>query len=209
MFAVALVMTSVLTACGDDDGTDPTSDAPTSAPTSAATREPSQPETGIDVVDRALAAVAAGDSAALTALIQPMSVACTNETGAGGPPKCFNTPGELPEGTVVEVFPYDTCEREWQFDISAFSRRFLPRLGELYAVVRIEQYTEEEPLPVTGYGVIYANKDMELRTAHAMILDHRSVIVASSLCDGAPREFFSKVPLFNGAEVILEGPAFE
>ncbi|MDA0270359.1 MAG: hypothetical protein O2798_09640 [Chloroflexi bacterium] len=85
----------ILSACRDGDG-----------------GRPSQGDSwpavlGVEAVDEALASLRAGDAAALIALVPPMSVACTTEMGAGGPPKC---PPDVAAGTVIEQIPYFECD---------------------------------------------------------------------------------------------------
>jgi hypothetical protein len=160
-------------------------------------------------VDSALVAVDTRDAPALAALMRTTSIACGTDDGLGGPPDCRSAPGMPAEGTVVDAFPWNTCEREWQFDLQAFAERLLERVGELYAIVRIENYTPENELPDGGYGLIYTNVDPRLETAHALILSDDGIVAADATCGGLAESFLLDQPPFNAPEVILEGPAFD
>lgn len=166
-------------------------------------------ETGIDAVDDVIAAVASGDAVSLAALIRPQRVPCANVQGLGGPPNCGAAPGAPPEGTVVEAFPFYTCEREWLFDLDTFAERWLTLIGDLYAVVRIDTPTPPEELPDGGYGIIYENADPAIETAHALILTDAGIVSADSLCGGRPEAFLADGQPFDAPDVIYEGPAFD
>src|SRR5829696_4352728 len=59
--------------------------------------------TGVEVVDKVLAAVARGNTEELRSLIQYTAAPCTTAQGMGGPPKCNE--GE-PEGQMLQVLPF-------------------------------------------------------------------------------------------------------
>jgi hypothetical protein len=206
LLAVTALSVALTAACDGEDGG--TSDTPATA-----TAEPTRADTtGIEAVDRVLTAVKNGDPVAFVALLRPQTIPCTSEFGAGGPPKCFNAPGnDLPEGTPVDVFPYGTCELEWQFDLGVFTERFLERLGPLYAVVRLDEFASVELLAANGYGLIYEDAaPRETGTARAILVTDAGIVGAQTLCGaGEPASGYLAVqgPM-DGAEVILEGPAF-
>ena len=209
MFAVLLCASILAVACGDDDDRPAPDGTLTDA---AASSTPTDTITGIEAVDRVLLVVERADPIAFEALLRPSSIPCNNELGSGGPPHCFNAPGRPPEGTPISVFPYDVCEREWQFDLTPFTTRMLERLGELYAVVRIEQFTQPatpEALPDGGYAILYT--DANDFQAHALVMTTSGIIAANTICDaGSTAEWFlDEGPPFRGPEVILQGPAFE
>jgi hypothetical protein len=180
LFFLALVASLAAAACdGDDESTPPT---PTPTETPAATG------TGIEAVDRVLLTVETADPVAFEGLLRAQSIPCTNEFGGGGPPKCFNAPGMPPEGTPVEVFPHDTCEREWQFDLSAFTERILPRIEELYAVVRIDPMTPPEELAHGAYGIVYPDAT-GFETAHALIVTNEGIVAVDTNCGGTAEIF--------------------
>lgn len=206
--ALLTLVLLLVAACGDGSSTG--GQIPGATPTGVPTTLPSERNTP-EIVDRAIASVNVnnGDRAALAALIEPQRIACMNVEGLGGPPDCRAAPGTPSEGTIVEAFPYGTCEREWQFDLTAFAERFLNGAGTLYAVVSIETYTPQEELPDGGYGIIYTNADSRLETAHALVVTEDGIVAAHSLCGGTPATFLVDQPPFHAPDVILEGPAFE
>ncbi len=67
---------------------------------------PDDTRTGVAAIDAVIAAVLNGDADGLESLVRLSSVACTTESGLGGPPKCAN--GEA-DGTVVQALPVDRC----------------------------------------------------------------------------------------------------
>ena len=207
--AVTAPILITLAACGDDDTPPaPTATAPAAAtPTIASSATPSG--TGVPLADRVAAAVAADDADALALLIQTQSLACSNAAGVGGPPPCSGAQGNPPEGTLVDAFPYGTCEREWQFDLVRFGRRFLDAAGELYAVVEIADPGGPAGLPASAtHAVIYASADPALETGHALILSNDAIVAADSLCGGAVSTFLQDGPPLYGPEIVFEGPAF-
>lgn len=212
----ALLMSLAL-ACGDDDengsgdGVTPTAEAPATEPAAPSPSAVPTGDTGIDIVDRAIEAVRAEDVDPLVALIVTEQVPCDEEAGVGGAPPCSGAPGQPPAGTPVEVFPYLTCEREWQFDLHLFAQRFHEAAGELYAVARLDTTFGEPPpehLPPGGYAIVFTPADPSFETAHALLLDDRGIVAADSLCGGAPADFLADGPPLFGPALILEGPAF-
>ncbi len=88
-FAAVVVIAAALVACGgDDDGPKRT--------------EISQVDAVIDVVE-------AQDKDQLRDLLQFTSQPCTEDTGAGGLPRCQGEPA----GTNVDVFQANECEAAW------------------------------------------------------------------------------------------------
>ena len=199
----------LLAACADEASSPeiPTS-AATSAPSATAISTPGGTGTGIAIIDDVIAAVDSGNTTSLAALIRPQRIACTNAQGLGGPPPCGAAPGAPPEGTIVAAFPFNTCEREWQFNLDTFAERWFTLIGDLYAVVRIDTLTPAEELPDGGYGIIYENIDPAVETAHALVVTDAGIVSADSLCGGPPDAFLDDGPPFNAPDVIFEGPAF-
>ena len=202
----------LLAACADEASSPEiptTAVTATAAPSATAISTPGGTATGIAIVDDVIAAVAGGNTATLAALIRPQRVPCANVQGLGGPPDCGAAPGAPPEGTIVDAFPFYTCEREWLFDLDTFAERWLTLIGDLYAVVRIDTPTPPEESPDGGYGIIYENVDPAVETAHALIVTDAGIVSADSLCGGLPEAFLEDGPPFDAPEVIYEGPAFD
>ncbi len=90
-------------------------------------------------VARTLDAVQRGDAQLLRTMAKVMAVACTHADGAGGRPKCAE--GDA-EGTGYEVFPFLGCQGGWVLasELTDLFEHLLLEAGELYAVVRLEEY---------------------------------------------------------------------
>jgi hypothetical protein len=202
--AIGFVALAAVSGCGGDDdpepGLSPTTAAPHASPT---------PGTGITVIDRAVEAIAMRDSTALAGLVAVRELPCSNAAGIGGPPPCGTARDPLPEGTLVSVFPWNTCEREWQTDIDAWAGRFVDRLGDLYAVARLDTFTPQEELPDGGYAIIFEEANPAFQTAHALIATEDGIVAADSTCGGPPSTFLLDQPPFHAPEVILRGPSFD
>lgn len=202
-----LALAAAMSGCGDgDDGPE----APAASPTAAApAASPTPSGTGIALIDQAIAAIAGRDSAPLAALLVARELPCSNAAGVGGPPPCGSPRDPLPAGTLVRVFPWSTCEREWQTDIDAWAGRFVERLGALYAVARIDTFTPQDELPDGGYVLIFEEANPAFDTAHALIATDQGIIAADSTCGGPPSTFLLDQPPFHAPEVILRGPSFD
>jgi hypothetical protein len=156
-----------------------------------------------------LIAVENDDPIAFEALLRPRSIPCTNDTGGpGGPPQCFTPRTGRPEGTPVQVLPWDTCEREWQEDLAALTERILERIDVLYAVVRVDPITPPDELADGAYGIVYPDAT-GFETAHALIVTDDGILSIDSSCGGTAEIFLADGPPFYGPDVIHEGPAFE
>jgi hypothetical protein len=69
------------------------------------------------VLDAVIEAVESHDPAALRELLQFQTLACTNELGDGGPPRCPGSPGALQEeGTEVVRFEFWRCSVDWHLE---------------------------------------------------------------------------------------------
>jgi Bacterial SH3 domain len=98
---------------------------------------------GYPAVDIVIEAALAQDIRRLVAFAEPLSTACSNTSGLGGPPPCSLRPGAAP-GTLLEVFPTAVCEAEYQLkeNLPAFFARLYesgPAKNaplQLYAVVQ-------------------------------------------------------------------------
>ena len=188
-------------------GTIPPTTTPPPTPTPTSPPDPLpvhslDTRTGLAAVDEILALLQAGEPEALLAQIQFQEIACTNETGMGGPPKCWGGGSAsaidppLAEGTVVEVFPSMGPEGVWLFrpEIHLVLDR-LQSVDGIYAV-----YTLNEPATrgmLKGeYGVLLpAGPDVafELRLAPGI------VGFASAIDWWTPAELLAT----NAAEIIL------
>lgn len=74
---------------------------------------PADKRTGTPIVDAAITAILAGDTAQLRSAVVYSQVLCvTNPQGAGAPPKC---PAGTPNGTPVLVFQTATCEAQFLY----------------------------------------------------------------------------------------------
>ncbi len=108
--------------------------------------------TGIEAVDRVIAAVLSNDAAQVRSLLVFTSVGCTNADGLGGPPKC--RAGEA-EGTPVDVFPSLSVEGSHmrREDLEAW----VPiNVSLVYAVYRVSDQAYTEPaFPAGEYAILF------------------------------------------------------
>ena len=93
-------------------------------------------------------AIRSGDDSALLDLVQEASGSCTTAVGAGGPPRC---PSGVPDGTVIQYFPYFECDG-WGTRDGATNRLIDPSTYPL-AVLKWEPSTSSQ---FTGAQVTYA-----------------------------------------------------
>ena len=148
LVAALVSVAALLVSCdGDEEGATASPSAPAMATVS-----------GIDEVDRAIAAVLAQDAPALASLVGYQAVACVSPStdGLGGPPKCES--GEA-VGTVVEVFPVAYCEGTWARDALPVLEQFVASGPALYAVVRGPTAAEvEEYWPVGDVYIVFSGE---------------------------------------------------
>lgn len=209
VFVAILLFAGAAVACGDDGegGGSTSTPVETVIATSPVTGGSDGP-TGIAPIDRTIEIVAQNDAAAFNALLRTRREACTEATGAGGPPKCFNAPGMPDDGTRVEAFPYYTCELEWQFDAQAFAERILPRLGELYAATQINESALPDLYPGGAYALIFTDAAGG-ETAHALVVTLVGIVAVDSRCGGSAPDYLADAPPFNAPRILYRGPAFE
>jgi len=125
---------AMMAACGGDDSDAAPPNTPTITQPPTSTPVPGTQPSGIAAVDKAIAAVEAGDIDAFIDLIllAPEDCVARND-GLGGPPLC--EPGEAP-GTPVDVVPFASCEGYWSRE-GALSQALRPLFDgqvRLYAV---------------------------------------------------------------------------
>ena len=105
-------------------------------------------------VARTLDAVQRGDAQLLRTMAKVMAVACTHADGAGGRPKCAE--GDA-EGTGYEVFPFLGCQGGWVLasELTDLFEHLLLEAGELYAVVRLEEYPGNDSFWGTDTVIVF------------------------------------------------------
>ena len=141
-------------------------------------RPPGAP-TEITEVDTVIEAVLSfsGDFSAVSALLRYTTTACTMELGGGGPPKCASTVVEEAQGkrrefseadgTLVEVFPFSTCEGEYsrRGDLTALIANLSPaasNIERVYAVYRVPDGEFEAPYwPAGEYAVVFVSRQAD------------------------------------------------
>lgn len=111
-------------------------------------------QTQIPEIDRILQAVSAKDTAALEELVQFTTVECTDETGMGGPPKCWGGPyasSPLENGTPVEVIQILGPEGMWVFpETIAPTLKELTEFTGIYAIYSLASENSEGQ-----YGILF------------------------------------------------------
>ena len=98
--------------------------------------------TGVPQLDTVIAVVERRDSTSFRQLLEFTPMACTDELGEGGPPKC--AAGEA-KGTNVTVFRFQTCAIDWRTETTVDSA-----VAELMAIVP-KRYAAFKP--ATAYSV--------------------------------------------------------
>lgn len=195
--ALALTLAGVAVACGDDDDDgdrtpvatlQPTfAGNPTPAPTDAPAGTPTATAggTGIASIDAALAALEAGDIAALRAQLQLEAIACVAEPeGIGGPPIC--EAGEA-EGTPVEVLALAQCEGSYGRapELDAALTRFVAQGVELYAVYR----TPDPYFPDGDYAIVVSVDDPDaVGAAREVVLNDAGIVGLNYGCAETPEQ---------------------
>ncbi|MDJ0754771.1 MAG: hypothetical protein QNJ45_14700 [Ardenticatenaceae bacterium] len=149
--------TLILTAIPEPSPTEPDEPAPTAVPSLSIPQRAVYSldiQTQIPEIDRILQAIRAKDTAPLRELVQFTTVACTNETGMGGPPKCWAGPYQsspLEDGTPVEVIPILGPEGMW-----VFPETLVPTLEELTTLTGIYAiYSLNADHSEGQYGILF------------------------------------------------------
>lgn len=160
--AVAGVVAIVaITYTGSGNAPQASSPSATASPTvstAGISTYPSGTRTGIQSLDRIIAAIASGDPAELIDVTSPTSIACEAEPlGIGSPPKC---PPGVAVGTGVLVVPGGCPERSFQpYDEFRADPR-VPGVGKsLYAIARITGPGDQQDLIQPGdYQIFYGDE---------------------------------------------------
>ena len=124
-------------------------------------------QTGIAGVDQVIEAITSGDRAAIESLLQFTPIACTDEPGLGGPPKCADAPDAPSEGTEVHAFPTGQCEGAWTYDLTPIVDGLVSASPELYAVLWNRAAQQTDAFPQTEYNLVFAYKRRPLRPVAA------------------------------------------
>jgi hypothetical protein len=218
--AIALLVPTLLLACDDDSEPPTASPTPTAAATAAPTAvsTPSATATAATlppIVQRVIDAVRARDAEAVMAAVQLTSTPCTNQQGAGGPPKCSVAgPGGAAEGTTIEAFPLGSCELGWysRTGVRDILQSTLPGTGELYAVVRLTRPPFNEPgmqFPTTQYAAFFVRRTSGMpESSFVFAMDDDALTYVDLPCAQSAREALAN-PVYRGAEVTTRGPAFQ
>jgi hypothetical protein len=180
-----------------------------STPTVTATTTPPP------IVERAIDAVRARDAEAVMATVQLTRTPCTNQQGAGGPPKCSvaGTPARA-EGTTIDAFPLSSCELGWYSRTSVRDalESTLPGAGDLYAVVRLTRPLFSErglEFPATRYAAFFVRRASGMpESSFVFAVDDDGLVYIDLPCAQSAREALAN-PIYRGAEVIQRGPAFQ
>jgi hypothetical protein len=157
---------------------------------------PLDTKTGIQEVDRVLAAVAGGDAGNLASLIHFTTAPCTTADGLGGPPKCRE--GE-PEGTLVDGLPFISSEGGYiRKEDMTNSNAFNLREDALYAIYRVsENALNEEYYPPGDYMIVFMPD--ENGSATALRVDKVGIVRVDTLFGDSLKTVIER----DAAEVIL------
>jgi len=182
--------------------------AATAGPSSARSNDGAATDTADPRLDRVIAAVAARDPEALSALLLPHRTACAHGDGIGRPPPCSSgREAGLPEGSAVEAFPVLSCELEWHADLRVVASLLLERAGDFHSALRFaKRESAAEPyLPRPDAGLIFTNP-RDPRGATLLLLEGAAVVAGEWTCGGGPGELLDG--LWGPAELTQRGPAY-
>ena len=155
-------------------------------------------ETGIQVIDRVLHAVASGDPQNVLSVIEFFAAECTQQSGLGGPPKCRD--GEA-EGTPVEVFAFIGSEGGHLRKDELEDGLRIKATG-VYAVYEVNTavVSSEQYYPVGNYVIILVNE--EDRAATALRIGESGIVRVDEIIDSSP-ESLSAMLEREASKVIL------
>lgn len=112
--------------------------------------------TGIEIVDKVVAAVTSTDHKGLSDLIHYTNAKCTKAQGLGGPPKCLDNEAD---GTPVDVLPMLGSEGSFlrKTDVTP---EFFQGQYQLLAVFKVKPDANPDPdYPAGVYGVLLLRTD--------------------------------------------------
>ena len=155
-------------------------------------------QTGIQVIDRVLSAVATGDPQKLRAVIEFFDAKCTQREGLGGPPKCREAEAE---GTPVEVLavlgPEGGHLRKDEIENWPGIRA-----DGVYAVYEVNTavISSEQYYPVGNYAILFVDEENKIATA--LRIGERGIVRVDSFFDVSP-ESLDAVIEREASKVIL------
>ncbi len=166
-------------------------------------------QTGISGVDQAIEAVTSGDPAAIESLMRLTPIACTNDPGLGGPPKCADAPGSPAEGSEVHAFPAGQCEGAWTYDLSPIIDGLVAASPELYAVLWDRGAPQTSEFPQSEFRLVFASKMESISDSPLGLVvgvNAGKIRSVAYLCGEPPS--YRVEHQDPGELVILYGPAF-
>ncbi len=152
---------------------------------------PKGAHTGVAAVDRVLDGAETRDIAQLAGLVKTFKVPCTKKqpTQEPAPPRCKT--GE-PEGTVVDVFNWASCDGVYLRAEKAREtlRNFLALTRGLYAVYQVPATGRHDAYaPVNGFGIVYAEGYGSSLLGKTLLLGPKGLITAiHSGCSRTPEQ---------------------
>jgi hypothetical protein len=158
---------------------------------------PLQTTTGVDAVDKVLAAVANDDTDALRSLVRYTVAPCTTAEGLGGPPKCRL---DEVEGTLLEVLPFLVSEGSF-IRKSEIGNWPGIEASSVYAVYRVAGGAPVEAYYPSGeYAIVLLGPPDQ--TAVSVRIGDGGIVRIDSLFDTSP-EALKIVIERDASEVIL------
>ena len=139
-------------------------------------------KTGVESVDRVLAALASGEVQDLRDQVEFTKAVCTQQEGLGGPPKC--RAGEA-EGTPVEVLAFLDSEGYFLRRDEIESWAGIQPAG-LYAVYEVNAavLSAEQYYPIGKYVILLVNG--ESQPAVAMRVGESGIVRVDAVFDPSP-----------------------
>lgn len=160
---------------------------------------PLQTTTGVDAVDKVLAAVANDDTDALRSLARYTVAPCTTAEGLGGPPKC--RPDEE-EGTLLEVLPFLGSEGSF-IRKSEIGNWPGIQASAVYAVYRVSGGAPvEEYYPSGEYAIVFLGPPDQ--DAVSVRIGNGGIVRIDSLFDTSPEAL--KITIERDASEVILAP---
>lgn len=188
--ALAILLIMGIAACAPAT---PATQAPISSPPPSAdggAYHPLTTQTGVEIIDQILAAVAGQDVQGLHSLVQFIDAVCTQQEGLGGPPKC--RAGEA-EGTPVEVLAFLGSEGGFLRKDEIGNWPGVNNVSGIYAIYEVNSaaITSEQYYPIGKYVILLVNE--EQKEATALRVEEGGIVRVDAIFDASPENLGAMV----------------
>jgi hypothetical protein len=169
----------------------------TQSPTPTEPYHPLDTQTGVEILDRVLGAVASGDRQALYSVVEFTNAKCTKREGLGGPPKCRE---EEAEGTALQVLPFLSSEGHHLRRDEIEQWIGIDAVG-LYAIYEASPaVVSEEDYPAGKYAILLVTEGSD--PALALRIGESGLVRVDTLFDASPQALNAMIER-EASKVIL------